>query len=146
MFEEVNSASLRGLSVWLPMMSGDDPESARVASESYSDDRVEHRWDPERRLGARFAKRLGLKGVAWDVYLVYSAGVVWDDDDPPEPTLWMHQLPSATGADEARVLNPERLCHAAADALGPDATPRKDDLALRLHLKGLQALGRGRRP
>ena len=141
MFEEVDSASLRGLSVWLPMMSGDDPESARAASESYADDRVEHRWDPERRLGALFAKRLGLQGVAWDVYLLYPAGVVWEDDGPPEPTFWMHQLPMAAGADKARLLHPESLYHAVANALGSGATPRKDDLALRLHLKGLQTIG-----
>ncbi len=146
MFEEVDSASLRGLSVWLPMLSGDDPESARAASESYTDDRVEHRWDPERRLGALFARRLGLQGVAWDVYLLYAAGFVWHDDDPPEPTFWMHQLPMAAGADEARLLHPESLYHAVADALGPGATPRKDDLALRLHLKGLQTIGRDRSP
>ena len=109
-------------------------------------DRVDHSWDPERRLGKLFARRLGLEGVAWDVYVVYPAGVAWDDEDPPEPAFWTHQLPTATGADEARVLNPEGLYHAVADALGPDATPRREDLALRLHLKGLQTLGRNRRP
>ncbi len=128
------------------MMSGDNLDSARSESEAYADDRVEHSWDPERRLGELFAKRLGLRGVAWDVYLVYPAGVVWDDDDPPEPAFWMHQLPTAAGADETRVLNPEGLYHAVSDALGPHATPRKDDLALRLHLKGLQTLGRDRSP
>ncbi len=123
------------------MMSGDNLDSAHSESESYADDRVEHRWDPERKLGEVFAKRLGLRGVAWDVYLVYPAGVVWDDDDPPEPTFWMHQLPAGAGADESRLLSPESLYDAVADALGPDATPRKDDLALRLHLKGLQTIG-----
>ncbi len=136
--------SLRGLSVWLPMMSGDNLDSARSGSESYADDRVEHRWDPERKLGGLFAKRLGLRGVAWDVYLVYPAGIVWDDDAPPEPTFWMHQLPTGAGADEALLLKPESLYDAVADALGPDATPRKDDLALRLHLKGLQTIGLAR--
>ena len=45
------------------MMSGDNLDSARSESESYADDRVEHRWDPERKLGEVFAKRLGLRGV-----------------------------------------------------------------------------------
>ena len=123
------------------MMGGDNLDSARSGAESYGDERVEHSWDPERRLGQLFAKRLGLQGVAWDVYLVYPAGVVWGDDDPPEPPFWMHQLPTGAGADEARLLSPESLYDAVADALAPDATPRKDDLALRLHLKGLQAIG-----
>ena len=126
------------------MMGGDNLDSARSESEGYADGRVEHRWDPDRRLGKLFAKSLGLQGVAWDVNLVYRAGVVWEDDEPPEPTFWMHQLPTVAGADEAGLLNPETLYHVVTEALGPDATPRKDDLALRLHLKGLRTLGRDR--
>ncbi|MFQ5473665.1 MAG: hypothetical protein ACE5FA_12385, partial [Dehalococcoidia bacterium] len=36
---------------------------------------------------------INLKGEpAWDVYVVYEPGFVWDSTAPPEPTFFMHQL------------------------------------------------------
>jgi hypothetical protein len=29
--------------------------------------------------------------VAWDIFLLYGAGILWDDA-PPVPDFWMHQL------------------------------------------------------
>lgn len=31
-------------------------------------------------------------GPAWDVYLLYQAGIEWGDSAPPRPTFFMHQL------------------------------------------------------
>lgn len=47
-------------------------------------------WDPERQVGAAFADRLALHQFAWDIYMVFGAGVTWRDT--PVPTFYMHQL------------------------------------------------------
>lgn len=56
-----------------------------------------------------FARRLGLRGTAWDVYLVYGRSARWDGADPPVPTFWMHQLGEEAGADQKLSLDPGRL-------------------------------------
>jgi hypothetical protein len=43
---------------------------------------------------------LGLeREVAWDVYLVYPPGVVWEGETPPSPAAFMHQLSGRLPAD-----------------------------------------------
>ena len=130
--------------VWLPIMVGDNAESARAESESFPDDRVKHIWDPESRFGELFAKVLNLKGVAWDVYLLYAPDVTWSADEPPEPTFWMHQLPAATGADGKRLLNPGRFSHEFMSLLGREDAHMAWDRAFMLHAKGLGAVKRER--
>ncbi len=86
-------------------MEGDNEESAQAESGRFPDDRAKHIWDSERQFGELFAKTLNLEGVAWDVYLLYAPGVTWIEDEPPEPTFWMHQLPAKTGAKGKFLLN-----------------------------------------
>ena len=126
------------------MMGGDSADSARVEAESFTDDRVEHSWDPERRLGELLAKSLDLRGVAWDVYLLYAPGVTWSADGPPTPTFWMHQLPAAAGADQSGLLNAGQFSRELLKLLGKGAEEVAPDLALRLHLKALSAVKRER--
>jgi hypothetical protein len=59
----------------------------------FPDERVKNYWVRTRGVGKLFQAPINLEGEpAWDVYLVYEPGVVWDDDTPPEPTYFMHQL------------------------------------------------------
>jgi hypothetical protein len=52
-----------------------------------------HLWDHRHVAGRMLAKSLRLKTpIAWDVYLLYSAGRRWQPHTPPEPVFWMHQL------------------------------------------------------
>lgn len=97
---------MTGLIVWVPMVPGDD---ALAASDLISPDKrlAVQAWDGSRKLGDTFAKTLRLNRTAWDVYLVYKPGVQWNDELPPEPTFWMHQL--SKGADPKLHLNPEKL-------------------------------------
>jgi hypothetical protein len=125
-------------------MDGDNEESAQAESGDFPADRVEHNWDPERRFGELFAKTLNLKGVAWDVYLLYAPGVTWSAEVPPEPTFWMHQLPAATGADGKLLLNPGRFSFELMNLLGIGDAHRAWDLAFMLHVKGLGAVKRER--
>lgn len=46
LFKEIDAKTLKGFSVWLPVMKGDTEESAQAESEITPDDRIEHIWDP----------------------------------------------------------------------------------------------------
>jgi copper chaperone len=101
-----NDARLRGFVLWLPMLPTDSEQAAGAQAASFVDSRVAQQWDGARASGALLAKTLGLKGTAWDVYLLYAPGVRWTGDQPPAPTFWMHQLRAETGADQRVCLNP----------------------------------------
>ena len=47
-----------------------------------------------------YVKPLGLGQPAWDIYMIYRAGALWEGNQPPAPEFWMHQLP---GADAPRL-------------------------------------------
>jgi hypothetical protein len=128
------------------MLQADDAEAARVAAEAFPRDRVEHAWDPDRRAGELFARMLGLRRVAWDVYLLYAPGITWEGEEPPEPTSWMHQLPAAVDADPMGLLNTAKLPEQLVPLPGDGAPPLAPDLGLRLHLKGLDAVRGDTRP
>jgi copper chaperone CopZ len=101
-----NDERLRGFVVWLPMLPGDSESAAGAQAGRFVDARVVQQWDGERASGKLVAKALGLKGNAWDVYLLYAPGVKWTGETPPAPTFWMHQLRAETGADQRACLNP----------------------------------------
>jgi len=140
MFELTPAPALKGFAVWVPMMSADNFEAAQRQAAGFADGRVVHLWDGERKVGDTFTKTLGLEGTAWDVYLLYAPGVHWDGSLPPAPTFWMHQLPSATGADADGLLAPRVFAERARTLLGGSATEVTTNMALLLHAKGLSAV------
>ena len=140
LYENIDAKMLKGFSIWLPIMDGDNLVSADLQSEKFKDDRITHVWDPERLLGNRFAKVLNLKGIAWDIYMLYVPGVIWNSDVPPEPTFWMHQLPTKTGTDGELLLAPGRFAHEVMTLLGDRDVKIAWDLAFILHAKGLGAV------
>ena len=144
LFEEIDAKTLKGFSVWLPVMDGDKEESARAESENFPDERVEHGWDSEGQIGQLFAIALNLKGVAWDVHLLYEPGITWEADDPPKPTFWMHQLPPVAGADGKLQLNPGRFSHELMNLLGREDAHIAWDLAFMLHAEGIGEVMRER--
>ncbi len=101
-----NDERLRGFVVWLPMLPTDNQSAAGAQAGSFIDARVAQQWDGDRASGETFAKMLGLKRKAWDVYLLYAPGVKWTGEAPPMPTFWMHQLRADSGADQRVCLNP----------------------------------------
>ena len=109
LFETFDDERLRGLITWLPMLEPDDADTAQLRSALVNDQRIVKSWDAQRRAGDLFARTLGLKGTAWDVYLLYPPGARWDGDEPPLPSFWMHQLPEVVGADRSLFLDPDRL-------------------------------------
>jgi hypothetical protein len=76
------------------------------------DKRVTHFWDGQIELVEAYKTILPTKNVetgelvrAWDVYLLFAPEAEWKDQ-PPAPTLWMHQLYSV---DPQNRFNGEKL-------------------------------------
>ncbi len=84
--------------VWIPMLKGDRFETAQRAAHIYKDQRVQQFYDAEHHAGKAVAQSVGGTGeIAWDIYLFYPEGSLWENA-PPLPEIWMHQL-SASWAD-----------------------------------------------
>ena len=109
LFEQFDHERLRGIIVWLSMLTGDNVDAAHAQAKLVQDRRVVKVWDAERRTAELFAQMLVLSCPAWDVYLLYPTGVRWDAAEPPRPAFWMHQLPEAVGAESGLPLKPDRL-------------------------------------
>ncbi len=147
LFEEFGADNLKGFAVWLPMMRNDSVERARMEAAPFEGLQVVHAWDPKRQLGHLFTKTLKLHSTVWDFYFLYASGVRWEGNEPPQPTFWMHQLPSASGADRDLVLYPTRFSRELLALLGDGVEPShtsRDDLGLDLHWDGLLNLTRER--
>ena len=144
LFEQVRESSLQGFSIRLPIMDADDAEIAEVKAARFPLERMEHVWDSERRFGELYAKTLGLKGVAWDVYMLYAPQITWDQDNPPPPSFWMHQLPPKAGADPRFLLAPGPLLFELTRLLGKTDAGTARDFAFTLHAKALGAVKKKR--
>ena len=56
--------------------------------------RVSHYWDVEGNSGLQFQQALDIPMYAWDVWMIYEPGQVWEPGStPPSPIFWQHQLP-----------------------------------------------------
>lgn len=105
---------LRAHIIWLPMLRADNRQAALEGSAEFTDDRVSYYWDPERLSGESFEETLGLWQTAWDVYLLYKPGTLWDAN-APKPDYWMHQLSMANASGPT--LDIDSLTNAAFDLL-----------------------------
>ena len=95
--KNISDARLKVYIVWLPMFPSDSKEWAQTRSEEFSNKRLSYYWDSERITGKEWQKVLGMKSVAWDVYLLYGAESQWDKE-LAAPDFWMHQLGAVTNA------------------------------------------------
>lgn len=68
-------------------------EHARRAARLLSGSSVSFFWDPSGNTGLAVMRALRIEPIyAWDVWLTYEPGPVWDGATPPAPVKWMHQL------------------------------------------------------
>jgi hypothetical protein len=105
LFDEMPSPDLRGFIIFVPMVKGDSPETAGKVSAVVKDPRIQCLWDPSGEVAHLFAPILGLKRkAAWDVYMLYRPGIIWNEASPPSPSFWMHQLKNE---DDSRRLDRE---------------------------------------
>jgi hypothetical protein len=84
--------------LWLPVLEADTSQAAeRVQGRLPADHRLEHFWDDDLLLSRAYHRLLQLgerprrHRVAWDIFLLYGAGILWHEA-PPVPEFWMHQL------------------------------------------------------
>jgi len=102
------SASL----VWVRVLSEDHEQAAQAAAEGLQSPLLHHFYDPEQRAARQMGAILGGAGhFAWDVYLVFAAGTLWEDE-PPLPAGWAHQLDHSTWAPAERRHKGEALINA----------------------------------
>lgn len=94
-------------------------------------------WDPKSELGGLYSKTLNLRGTAWDVYCLYAPGIRWEEDAPPQPSIWMHQLPADQGAPQELLLNASKIYVELKALMEGRAGTDLDSAGLGLHLRGL---------
>jgi hypothetical protein len=103
---EITDERLRLYVVWLPFHELDVRERAQEDTIFLSDPRVRHFWAPNLALPEAYKAQLKLeKSLAWDVFLVFPAGAVWNDP-VPAPSYLMHnlaELPDAQRLDTLRL-------------------------------------------
>ena len=97
-FQGIATEGLKAYAVWEPILGTDNLGGARKATSILPEARVRHYWIAGQEVGKMFKPAVGLKNeVAWDVYLVYPAGVEWNRTRPPKPSYFMHQLHELPG-------------------------------------------------
>ena len=116
--KKFSSPELQAILVWEPMRSDDSPLAATQQAEELHDARIWQGWNGNKNVGDLFGAMLNLHATVWDVYLLYKPGIKWENQAPPRPTFWMHQL---EGADPNLLLcaDPTRLSTEVAKLLGP---------------------------
>jgi len=121
-FQGIATEKLKAYAVWEPILRTDNLRGARKATTILPDSRVRHYWIEGQEVGEMFKPALGLRDeVAWDVYLVYPAGVEWTANGPPKPSYFMHQLHELPSA---RRLDATKLAAQVRSAI-PTSSPRK---------------------
>lgn len=106
---EIESDDFVAYVVWEPILNTDSEPSSRRAATLFPDPRVKSYWVRSRTVGELFQNAIQLRTEpAWDVYLVYRPGIVWEGDTPPEPTYYMHQLGGRL-PDDRRLDGPKLL-------------------------------------
>ena len=78
--------------VWIPKLSTDSFEAAQELYPTSPDPRVRLWWDGDGSMMSTLAEHMCAE-VAWDVYLFYNPGRVWEGDSPGVPDAFFHKLP-----------------------------------------------------
>jgi hypothetical protein len=77
--------------VWGPMEREDTEADARKATVNLPDPRAVHFWTDDDVLAEAWARSLGVVDdeAAYDTYMIFPPGAVWEEDGPPEPPYFM---------------------------------------------------------
>jgi hypothetical protein len=116
--------------VWSPMMPNDSEETAGAAAFMFDSARVEQFYDPERRVGDAFRRRVFPdayeqalaslpadhslresmpqmkaryeRGPEWDIYMFFGPRLTWKDA-PPRPTRFVRHMGRVIETDSERL-------------------------------------------
>ena len=82
---------LRLYLVWGPMEEEDTEEDARQTTVNLPDPRAVHFWTDDDVLAEAWAGTLGIVDdeAAYDTYMIFPPGALWEDDGPPDPAYFM---------------------------------------------------------
>ena len=126
---------LEGYIVWVPMLHADNADAARSHEQAITDARLHFWFDADKAAANTWSSYIGYPGTTWDVYAVFDGAATWDQDAPPVPRIWMHQL-NTTGATRAEDrLDLDTLARKWLALTTGDAGP-PNDLAEKLHAAG----------
>lgn len=106
--------------VWSPQLGAAETNVADGTT-LIPDQRARHFWDPGRLAGKTFRPIVGSSGPAWDVWMLFAPGARWENNDPPVPAWWEHQL---NGLPADRYLRARRFARKA-EALEAGAAKRR---------------------
>lgn len=98
---ENSNPLVRTYVVYVPAL-GAKAKDIQPTAELITGNYVSRYWDPQGASGRDFEAALGIKQFAWDVYMVYAPGQIWNAAFPPKPDFWMDQL---DGLPSERCLN-----------------------------------------
>ena len=135
LFEEFPDAGLAGFIVWVPMLPGDNRQTAQFEQDAITDRRFRFWFDHDKAAADAWSSFIGLPTTTWDVYAVYDGVASWSEDIPPAPRIWMHQLnetPATKGTDR---LDPARFAREWFAVIGGD-TEQAAELGSKLHERG----------
>lgn len=76
---------------WVPVLKAKE-KHVPPTTHLVPDERASHFWDEHGALVRGYRETLAISEPAWDIYMVYPPGIRWEDDLPPVPAYWMHQL------------------------------------------------------
>ncbi len=113
----MDEVAIENLSVHVVWSSQLGAKAKHVAggAELMQDSRATHYWDPDQRIGAAFQKHIAdLSSPAWDVWMLFAPGVLWQGEQPPAPSWWEHQLGSLKSHASLR-LDPDRFARKAVE-------------------------------
>jgi len=146
------------LTVWIPMLSTDSEVAAKDSATIFPPDRASQFYDRRQELGSRIAQqtfagfyerarkslsddhwlaaafddRIEAKRPQWDLYMLYSPRIRWDQssDAPPMPTHWIRHL-GRMGDRETSTYWQDT----------PESGPREGDLFAAMRAMADQAIG-----
>jgi hypothetical protein len=112
---EFGNRDLRAYFVWIPVLSGDSEQAARKSTERYPAPNSGYFWltTPKAAQEAASVLHMAAGRLAWDVYLLYRRGLIWEASFP-SPSYWQHQLDILQGD----AFNPQVFRARIHDALG----------------------------
>ena len=93
LFDAFPEADFHAAIVWIDIMEDDAVATAQAAAADLADARATYFHDPAHHAGRALSRLFGWRHhVAWDAYLFYAPGAVWEGETPPPPAEWFHAL------------------------------------------------------
>ena len=136
LFESFPDEGLAGFVVWVPMLPGDNLDTAMAEQNAMSDPRLHFWFDADKAAANEWSSFVGYPQTSWDMYSIHDGDTVWAAGaPPPTPRIWMHQLNITPATKLADRLDATRLARLWLDLLG-EASTRADALAAVLHANG----------